>query len=126
MDSNDKHTQYRGSSRIGIDEMPSFFTKERLMNNPTQFEIEPLENGKGFEYCGIHVEVDLPFGEWEEFSFFIDPSLPTFLFIERYRDTGTVRVSGHGVSLVVTDMSFFCPGIRVDVNHRGVFVKKKE
>lgn len=123
-----RHTQEKGLSRKNLRALPSFFTKERLLDNSPPFEVEPLENRKGFEYCGIQVETDLPFGEWGELSFFIDPSLPTFLFNDciNYRDKGTVRVSGQEIFLVETDMSLGCPGIRIVLNNRGIFIKKIE
>lgn len=123
-----RHVQDRGASRRYLFELPSFFTIERLSDCHHQINPEPLKDGNGFKYCGTQVEIDVPSGEWSEVSFYINPSLPTYLFNDHinYKDKGTVRISSQEVVLVETDMYLGSPGIRVVANKRGISIKQQE
>lgn len=123
-----KYAQDRGLARKYLDKLPLYFTKEQLKERSPQVEVEPLEEGCGFKYCGIRVETDVPAGEWGELSFYIDPLLPSYLFQDNinYNNKGSVRVFGQDVCLVETDMFLGCPGIRVVVNNRGVYIKAQD
>ena len=78
-----KQAQDRGRARKYLHELPLFFARERLSGSSLQIDVEPLEEGNGFRYCGIRVETEVPFGELGELSFYIDPLLPNYLFNDK-------------------------------------------
>ena len=120
----DKHLFVREkkvNSGRGIEELPSYFTKQKNKAY-SKIDIKPLERQKGFQYNGTTIVCHIPSGQLDEMCFFIDPSLPRYLF---YHDVnynypnhrGSFSNYGNNISIVETDNYLFCPGISIEVTN---------
>lgn len=106
--------------------LPRFFTEQRREED-AHIDIAPLDGQQGFAYNGTEVNCTLPSGDWWGLSFFLDPSLPEFLFYEDHSfglvSQGSFSVTGNNVAVVRTNMSLVCPGTGIRVSSLAVLIQ---
>lgn len=116
------------SPPVYLSQLPRFFTDQRKEDNP-QISITPLEGQQGFLYNDTEVICSVPYGDCRDLTFFIDPSLPEYLFYEDNSfgpvNHGHFSVAGNNVSVVRTNMSLVCPGTLIRVYPQTVFYSSK-
>lgn len=96
---------------------PFFLDKRKDLTAP--LIVQSLEDKLGFTYSGTRIECkELSNSELDEVNFYLDPNLPDFLFYHSYYSSSSdlsFHLLGKEITLVVTSMYIFSPGIHIDV-----------